>query len=143
MATYCTLAELKDRYSERLLIELSDRGEVPVTIVDVALFNRAIADAGALIDGHLKLRYALPLAEVPRLVTDLALRFSIYDAHGRLAAEKIKADHDAALKTLRDIASGLIRLDVAGVEPPASAAAEVVTNEPERPLSAATLKGYI
>ena len=69
MATYCTLAELKDRYSERLLIELSDRGEVPVTIVDVALFNRAIADAGALIDGHLKLRYALPLAEVPRLVT--------------------------------------------------------------------------
>ncbi|KQZ14306.1 hypothetical protein ASD44_09645 [Mesorhizobium sp. Root554] len=140
---YCTLAQLTDRYSERMLLDISDRGDAPVEAVDVALIDRAIADADALIDGYLKVRYALPLASVPRLVTDLSLRISIYYAHAHVAADKIKADYEAALRTLRDISTGMIRLDIEGVEPAASGASEVRTNEPERPLSAATMKGYI
>lgn len=140
---YCTLDQLKARYSERLLLDLSDRGTAPATVIDIALIDRAIADADALIDGYLKSRYALPLADVPRLVTDLSLRISIYYAHAHVAADKIKADYEAALKSLRDISTGLIRLDVAGTEPASSGGEEVRTNEPHRPLSADSLKGYI
>lgn len=143
MAGYCTIPELVDRYSERMLLDLSDRGDMAAAAIDAALFDRAIADADALIDGYLKVRYALPLTIVPRLVKDLSLRISIYYAHAHVAEQKIKDDYEAALKTLREISGGTIRLDVEGAEPPASGAAEVVTNDPERPLSAATMKGYI
>lgn len=140
---YCTLEQLQDRYSQRMLLDISDRGDAPAEEVDTALIDRAIADADALIDGYLKVRYALPMAVVPRLVTDLSLRISIYYAHAHVAADKIKADYEAALKTLRDISTGIIQLDVDGIEPAASGSSEIRTNEPERPLSAATMKGYI
>lgn len=140
---YCTLQELTDRYSERMLLDISDRGDAPAEEVDQTLVDRAIADADALIDGYLKVRYALPLASVPRLVKDLSLRISIYYAHAHVAAGKIKDDYEAALKTLREISAGTIRLDLDGAEPAASGASEVRTNNPERPLSTATMKGYI
>ena len=141
--SYCTLQQLKDRYSETLLVEVSDRGAVSTGMIDEALITRAIADADALIDGYLKGRYALPLAAVPPLVTDLSLTIAIYKAHANVAAEKIRQDYLDALKLLAQISAGTVRLDVAGVEPAASGASDVRTNEPERPLSAATMKGYI
>lgn len=140
---YCTLQELTDRYSARMLLDLSDRGEAPAEEVDAALIDRAIADADALIDGYLKVRYALPLATVPRLVKDLSLRISIYYAHAHVASEKIREDYKDALRTLGEISRGLLQLDVDGIEPAPSGSAEVRTNEPERPLSAATMRGYI
>lgn len=140
---YCTLAELIERYSEKMLIDISDRGEERPEEPDAALIDRAIADADALIDGYLKKRYRLPLADVPRLVKDLSLRISIYYAHAHVASEKITADYKDALKTLENIAKGLLDLDLDGVEPAASGASEVRTNNPERPLSAGTMKGFV
>jgi len=133
---YCTLDQLTDRYSHALLVEISDRADAPTGTIDADMIDRAISDADALIDGYLARRYALPLASTPRLVTDLSLRISIYYAHGRVAAEKITKDYEAAMKTLRDISNGLIQLDIDGAEPAASGASEVRTNEPERPRSA-------
>ena len=68
---------------------------------------------------------------------------AIYKAHPSVAAEKIRRDYEDALKQLKAIASGEITLDVAGVEPEGAGSSEVLTNEPERPLSAASLKAYI
>lgn len=144
---YCTLQELTDRYSQRMLVEISDRADAPTGMVDTDLIDRAIADGDALIDGYLKVRYRLPLAigpgGVPRLVKDLSLRISIYYAHAHVAADKIRCDYEEALATLKHISQGLIRLDLDGVEPEASGASEVRTNNPERPFTAATMKGYI
>jgi phage gp36-like protein len=141
--SYCTLQNLTDRYGERLLVEISDRGESASDTIDEALISRAIADADALIDGYLAARYKLPLSTTPAIVTDLSQAIAIYKAQARVADEKIAEDYRTALKTLRDIANGLVKLDVDGVEPAASGASEVRTNNPERPLSAATMKGYI
>lgn len=140
---YCTVQELTDRYSARMLLDLSDRGAAPAEEIDATLIDRAIADADALIDGYLKVRYALPLASVPRLVKDLSIRISIYYAHAHVASEKIREDYKDALRTLGEISRGLLQLDVDGIEPAPSGSAEVRTNEPERPLSAATMRGYI
>lgn len=140
---YCTQIQLEARYGEALLVEISDRADVPTGTIDADLITRAITDATALIDGYLAGRYALPLATVPALVTDLAQRIAIYYAHSNVASEKIGKDYEAALRQLKDIASGLIKLDAGGAEPAGSGASEVRTNDPERPLSAATMKGYI
>lgn len=140
---YCTIEQLEDRYSQRMLIELSDRGDTAPEEPDAELLARAISDADSLIDGYLKVRYALPLETVPALVIDLSLRVAIYNAHAHVAPEKIAQDYKDALRTLEHISKGMIQLDVEGIEPAASGAAEVRTNEPERPFTAATMKGFI
>lgn len=140
---YCTQIQLEARYGAALLVEISDRADVPTGTIDADLITRAITDATALIDGYLAGRYALPLATIPALVTDLAQRIAIYYAHTNVASEKIGKDYEAALRQLKDIASGLIKLDAGGAEPAGSGASEVRTNEPERPLSAATMKGFV
>jgi phage gp36-like protein len=140
---YSTVAELTDRYSAQMLLDLSFRGDTEPTVPDTALFDRAIADADAQIDGYLKVRYQLPLASVPRLITDLSLRLSIYNAHGQAVSEKIMNDHREALRTLGLISKGEIKLDIAGIEPAGGGTQGVTTNEPERPITAKTMKGYI
>lgn len=140
---YCTVDQLIKRYGAAVLVQLSDRAEVATGTVDADLFARVIADAEAVIDGYLKVRYALPLADLPRLVTDLAQRIAIYFAHGQVAPEKITADYKEAIATLRDISKGLVQLELDGTEPAASGSGDVLTNNPERPLTAATMKGYI
>lgn len=140
---YCTQAELETRYGTALLVQLSDRDETPSGAIDAALIARAIADADALIDGYLAPRYALPLAATPQLVKDLSLRISIYYAHAGVAGDKIAKDYDQALKQLKDIGAGTIRLDVAGIEPAASGGAEILTNQDERPFTPQTMKGFI
>lgn len=144
MAAYCTIAELTARYGAPMLLQLSDRGGTFPTEPDASLFDRAIADAGALIDGYLGGRYQLPLTSVPTLVVNLAIVISIYMAHASVAPEKIRKDYDDALRQLQAIAAGtLVLTDVTGVESAGTESNEVLTNDPSRPLSAATMTGYI
>lgn len=141
---YCTIAQLTARYSAAFLIELSFRGDTAPTEPDADLFARAIADAGALIDGFLKARYALPIAgEVPPLLIDLAQRVAIYNAHANVAGDKIRKDYDDAIKLLGQIGSGTVRLDIAGAEPAGSGAQGVRITDRDRPFTADNLKGYI
>ncbi len=141
---YCTIAELTARYGTPMLLQLSDRGGTYPVTPDAALFDRAIADAGALIDGYLGGRYQLPLTSVPTLVVNLALVIAIYMAHGSVAPEKIRKDYDDALRQLQAIASGtMVLVDVAGAESAGTESNEVQTNDPSRPLAADTMTGYI
>ena len=47
------------------------------------------------------------------------------------------------MKSLREIAAGVIRLDVAGVEPAASGASGVKVTDRERDLTPENMRGYI
>lgn len=141
--SYCTVQQLEDRYGAEFLTQISDRGQEPAVEPDAVLLARAIADADALIDGYLAARYALPLAATPPLLTALALPVALYKAHAHVASEKVRKDFEDALKVLERIASGVVRLDVAGVEPAGSGAGGVRTNAPERPFTAATMKGFV
>jgi phage gp36-like protein len=143
VAAYCTLAELIDRYGERFLIDLSFRGETQPSEPDAQIFDRAIADAGALIDGYLKVRYALPLATVPDAVRAIAIAIAIYLAHAEVAPEKITADYKSALKLLEDISKGLSKLDVAGAEPAGSGGSGARITDRERPMTEDNLKSFI
>lgn len=141
--TYCDLDLLKQRYGERLLIDLSDRGDSVAGTIDTGLITRAIADADAEIDGFLRGRYALPLKAVPPLLTDLSLRLSIYKAHTHTVSEKIRDDYRDAIRSLELIAKGEIRLDIDGAEPASSGASDVLMTETSRPITVASMKGFI
>ena len=51
--TYATLDQLTDRYTERLLRQLTDRAAPPAGAIDAEVVDRALADTDAVIDGYL------------------------------------------------------------------------------------------
>ena len=140
---YTTLAKLTERYGERMLIALTDRGEIANGAIDTVVVDSAITGAEAMIDGYLAARYSLPLTATPRLIEELAEAIAIWKLHVSDAEPKIEKDYDAAIRTLKDIASGTIRLDVAGAEPAGTGGTGVRITDRERPLTADNLKGFI
>lgn len=140
---YATLADLTDRYGAALLVALTDRADPPAGAIDGAVVARALADTDALIDGHLAGRYALPLAEVPPLLRDVALAVAIWKLHTYAPDPKIEADYRDALRLLRDVAAGAVRLPVAGAEPAGTGASGARATDRDRPLTAETLRGFV
>lgn len=140
---YTTLAALTARYGAEMLIRATDRGEVATGQIDTVVVGKACDDATALIDGYLSGRYALPLPEVPPLVAALAEDVAIYRLHPYEPDPKIKADYEAALRSLRDVASGTIRLPIAGVEPASAGTSGAEFTDRERPMTEASMKGFI
>jgi phage gp36-like protein len=141
--SYCTLQQLIDRFGEPMLVELTDRAEEPTGEVDSDVVDRAIADTGALIDGFLAPRYALPISETPPLLTDLGLAIALYKLHRQVASDKVRRDYEDALRVLRDLSTGTVRLDVAGAEPPASGTSGVRTNDRDRDMTPDNLRGFV
>lgn len=141
--SYATLAMLVKRFGERTLIELTDRGEAPTGQIDEALVAQELANTDAVINGRVGVRYRLPLDPVPEEVTDIALAIAIYKLHVFSPNDKIVKDYELALRTLRDIADGSVKLDAAGIEPASSGAQGVQYIDRERPLTPESLTGFI
>lgn len=141
--TYATQQQLVDRYGEQMLLDLTDRATPPAGAIDTVVVARALADTDAAIDGYLAGRYRLPLDETPPLLADLAQAIAIYKLHRATANDKITADYQSALKTLRDVSAGIVRLDLAGVEPTSSGRSGVTTSDRPRDLTPDNLKGFV
>lgn len=141
--TYATTEQLAERYGAAMLVQLTDRSEVPTGAIDREVVARALADADAEIDGFLAKRYRLPLGVTPALVGDLALAIAIYKLHRYEPDAKIVRDAADARATLRRIATGEVMLDVAGVEPATSGAGGVVAGDRPRDLTPANLRAFI
>ncbi len=140
---YATIDQLTERFGERMLVDLTDRAEAPTGAIDASVVARNLADTDAVIDGYLAGRYALPLAGIPPQLVDLALTIAIYKLHRFAPDQKIKDDYDASMKALAHIASGVIRLPAAGIEPAAATSSGVETIDRERELSPESLRGFI
>lgn len=140
---YAPLQSLIDRYGEGLLIQLTDRAEPPAGAIDAAVVAQAQAAADGVIDAHLQDRYALPLASVPPVIADLAAALVIWRLHRYSPDPKIAADHEAAMRTLVNIAKGTVRLALAGVAVPGTGTAGVRITDRQRPFTEENLKGFV
>jgi phage gp36-like protein len=140
---YATLQQLTDRFGERMLIGLTDRAEVPTGQIDQAVVARALADTDEEINGRVSVRYQMPLASVPPLLTDIALQIAIYKLHVFEPDPKIVRDYERALATLADIAKGVVRLDLAGVEPETQDGGGALATDRARPFEADKMTGFI
>ena len=143
---YCTLADIQSTVPENDLIELTDDSLPPAT-VDQVKVDRAISDAGELIDGSLRGRYSLPLAPVPGLINTLAVDLAIYRLYSRRIKlsppEVVGERHKEALKLLEQIRSGRISLGTenTGGDPTPDAGGPQIS-VPNRIFSRETLEDY-
>lgn len=115
--SYATQPEMVDRFGTERLAQLTDRADPPMGVIDAAVLARALADTDALIDGYLAARYDLPLPAMPPLLRDLAAAIGLYKLYVDVVPEKVREDHRDAIRTLQDIATGRVRLDIGGEEP--------------------------
>lgn len=140
---YCTLQDLQDRIGAPALVDLTDRGEEPTGAVDAAVVERAIADAAAVIDGFIGVKYALPMAEVPSVVADLSKSIALYKLHPFQPDEKIVADYKDAISMLRMIAEGKAKLPLPSGEPKTQSGTGARVTDRDRPMTEAGLKSFI
>ncbi len=138
---YATLQDLIDRYGEEELVGLTDRGEPRTGTIDETVAGRALADADALIDGYVGRRYRLPLSSIPAQLVPVACAIARAGLWKDAAPDAVKANFDAAMRTLRDISDGRLVLEVAGIEPPA-AVGGVQHVGPDRVFTADALKDF-
>ncbi|MBF0095529.1 MAG: DUF1320 domain-containing protein [Alphaproteobacteria bacterium] len=111
---YATLQALIDRFGEDELIQLTD--DAGAGVVDQARIDLRCAEADGLINGYVGTRYTVPLAPVPVEVEGIACDVARYLLYRDAPSETVRAGHDAAMRKLRDIASGALTLQVAGIE---------------------------
>ncbi|SFK92267.1 Mu-like prophage protein gp36 [Nitrosomonas aestuarii] len=107
---YCTQQDMVDRFGNNDLVELTDRTQLGE--IDVAVLNAAIADATGDIDMYLSIRYTLPLAVVPAVLTRLCCDIALFYLHGSTVTDAVSDRHGAAIDLLQSIAKGTTDLAV-------------------------------
>jgi phage gp36-like protein len=141
---YCTLQQLIDKYGQAMLIQLTDRADVPADAIDTAIVNAAIADADAVINEHIAQRYAVPVAGSPASLADIAKKIAIYNLHVSEPEAKIVADYKDCMTRLAAVAAGKITLtDVAGIEAAPKDGNGVEFTDRERDFTPETMKGFV
>jgi phage gp36-like protein len=124
---YCTHADLLMRMSEQELIELTD--EAGAGLLNSDAETRAIADADGEIDGYCGGSYPVPFNPVPVMVRKISVDVTIYNLYGLRATlalpDDIKARYDNAVRFLKDVSKGLVKL---GADAPAPANTENTVN---------------
>ena len=140
--SYCTQADLVARYGSQMLVDLTDRGAVATGEIDAAVVTAAIAGAAAFIDGYLD-GYAQPMASVPPLLTEVAMAVTIWRLHVGVPGEKVTIDYKDARTTLEQIAKGVVKLSVAGVQQAGTGDSGAVFIDRDRALTPETMTGFI
>ncbi|MQT13644.1 gp436 family protein [Segnochrobactrum spirostomi] len=126
---YATLADIVDRAGEDEILAIADRDRDGVA--DPAVVAAAIAFAAQTIDSYVGVRYALPLAPVPAIVTAWSVSIARYVLHRDGAPDHVVRDYQGALQALRDAAAGRLALpDVAGIKADATAGAVRAESDP-------------
>lgn len=109
---YASQQDISDRYGADRLLLLADRdGD---GIVDINVVADALADARATTDSYLHERYALPLAQVPSIVTRINVDLAVYYLANNesLLSDLVTQRKVDAISDLNKIATGKIKLDV-------------------------------
>lgn len=139
---YAVSSDLITRYGQRELIQLTDRVDPPAGAVNTEISDKALADAGDLIDSYISAAYALPISPPPPMVVGLACQIARYLLYVDAPTDKVKADYDAALKFLKDVQAGKAKIPgLDGVEEPGRTGM-VLTSEADRTFTRDSLRGF-
>ncbi|MDR1936854.1 MAG: DUF1320 domain-containing protein [Candidatus Accumulibacter sp.] len=106
---YATLADLYARFGEDEINQVADTDRTGTP--DPVLVARALEDASMEIDAALTGRYALPLIPVPTLITRVACELARESLYSDTSPKNVEERAKWARQTLRNIASGTLRLE--------------------------------
>lgn len=106
---YASFADMQARFTESDLLQLADVAQ----IADAqTLVEQKLADAATIIDGYVAVKYGdRSGAAVPALLNKIACDIAFYELHRSMPPEKVKDQRDQAMKMLRDIAAGTLKID--------------------------------
>lgn len=137
---YLTIAEMVEEVGYEELVRLTD--ELGTRRIDKARLVSAIMASQAEADGYLASRYTVPLSPpIPVLIRTAVkdrARFRLYRTE---APEGVRTAAAEALRTLRDIASGAMKLPQAET-PPATSSDPVMVHTAGRTYPPGSLDGY-
>ena len=125
---YCTTQDMIERFGEQELIQLTDR--TGTGSIDSGVLDQAITDADQQIDRKLRGRYAVPIQPVPVELTPIACDITRYLLYRHKPPEEVRDRFEAALRELRDYATGVNVLDVAGTNASTSGSAGISVQAP-------------
>lgn len=108
--SYCTLQDLRDRYGDDELIQLTDRANLGT--IDQAVIDRAISDADGEIDSYLGGRFDAPLDPVTKSLTRIACDITRYYLYDDAATDTVSKRYDDAVKFIKAIGKGDISIGV-------------------------------
>lgn len=124
--SYATPADLQDRLGEARLTQLTDIGDPPVGLPDLAVAQKALDDASAEIDGYLAGRYSLPLATWPAILRVFALDIAHHRLLGSAADDTAREAYKAATNYLTKVAEGKVNIMPPSDAPPPLGAGSVL-----------------
>ena len=139
---YATQQDLERRYGAAELVQLTDRQDPGDGAPDAAVIETALADADALIDSYLAVRYALPLAAPPARLTQAAAVLAWYLLHRDRAPEEVRIAYDRELRWLQHVAEGKAELIGPDGDHPPTQGGSVQVCAPGRTFSRETLRGF-
>lgn len=102
---YATLFDLETRYGADEIAQLADRDGIVSDVIAAAL-----DDASTEIDAYLVVRYSLPLAEIPDLLTLICCDIARYRLWSDDATEQIRQRYDDAVSVLGKLSKGTAQL---------------------------------
>lgn len=115
---YATTADLIRRFGQQELVRLTTPAGEDMDGVVVATAEAALEDASALMDSYLRTQARTPIDLPPREVGlfcgDIA-RHILSTGDGKTPGEEVQKRYDDAMRWLRDVASGKVKLDAAEV----------------------------
>ena len=127
--TYCTIEDIKNVIPEKELINLTnDSPSVVGLSVDQSRFEAVSEDSDSLINGYLRARYNLPLANIPRTIVQIATdvcAYRLYLRRPQKIPEHITNNYNKALALLADIQKGKFLLETPQESPETSEVSSV------------------
>ncbi|MGE0671966.1 MAG: gp436 family protein [Methylibium sp.] len=139
--SYAVKQDLIERFKEAELAQLTDP-ENAATEIDDTTLDRALVDADAEIDGYLGGRYRLPLATVPRLLTNIACDIARYRLYDDRATEQVTTRYKDAVRLLEKIQKGDVSLGLDAAQQPTQTTGGPQFDEPARVFSRERLADY-
>lgn len=103
---YAARQDMIDRFGEAEIRQLTDRRDPPAGAIDDTVLTEALEDADGLIDSYLAGRYALPLADVPKILKRYACDIARFYLWKDNAGEIVRQAYQDAEKFLKDVAAG-------------------------------------
>lgn len=142
MGTYVSQTDLERRFGAERLVELT-QDDTSLDTVDTDVLAEVIADAEAMVDGYVGARYSLPLSSPPAILTRLAAILTWYQLHERRhgAPENVAKDYANAMRSLRDISSGVLTLGTQP-EPSVNAGKKIHSTSSAPTFGRDNLKGF-
>ena len=141
MTTYATEAQFIEAFGQQETIELTNLENPAANSVNSIVLVAALVYASGLIDSYLSGRYTLPLSTIPEVLIALCLDIARYRLGHNAQEEDVRKRYEDALKMLRDIANGILKLGLPTADEPVSSGSPDFVH-PSRTFDSQTLRGF-